>query len=146
MQCIFCFFDKLRLKSGKACFLLSTLYTHSSQQSKIVVFPKTIATIGWAMSCWPIIQSHTDNTWLKCRQKKKGLHQLFKNAAHSNFPRMDECDILPFKRLINRFSGISTIRQPRSNTALQVMWPHSLTQLPSYWKAEYSGSGISGRW
>ena len=51
-------------------------------------------------------------------QKKKGLHRLLKNAAHSHVPLTDGCASLLFMQLINIFSRISTILQPTSNTAI----------------------------
>ena len=47
---------KLKLKSSKVCFILSTLHP-----CEMAAFPETIATISWAMSSWLIIKCHTDN-------------------------------------------------------------------------------------
>ena len=65
---VFCFFDKLKLKSCKAHFVLFTL-CHCKPTMKDGGFSSDTCNDWWAISNRPIIQSHTDNAWLQCRQK-----------------------------------------------------------------------------
>ena len=88
----------LKLKSRKICFVLSALCPF---KPTMAAFPQTIAMIGWALSSWPIIKSHTDNTWLYWNKKEKRQHQLLKNVTHSHFLQTDRHASLPFMRLIN---------------------------------------------
>ena len=53
-------------------------------------------------------------------KKTKRLHRLSKYASRSHFLRTDGHASLPFMQLINIFSKIFTILQPRSNTAIKL--------------------------
>ena len=81
-------------------------------QWKMAAFHKTIATIGQAMSSWPIMKSHPDNAW------EIFFAPVVKNASSSHFLQMDRCSSLPFMRPIKTFHRISAIPQPRSNTVI----------------------------
>ena len=63
--CFFFFFNKLKLKSSKVHS------TRSRAQWKMLAFLETIATTGRAMSSWPIMKSHMDNSWLQYTKKKE---------------------------------------------------------------------------
>ena len=67
------------------------IYTRGSPLINISLFLLLllllIAMVGWAMSSWPIIKSHTDNACDKKKEEKKRerLHQLLKNVGYSHF-------------------------------------------------------------
>ena len=52
--------------------------------------------------------------------KKTSKKGRMKNAGHSHLLRMDRHASFPFMQLINIFSKIFTILQPRSNTAIKL--------------------------
>ena len=89
------------------------------------------------------------------KKKQKTLHQLLKNAAHSDglTDGTDRHASLLFMRPINICSGISTIPQPRSNTESQLGSGHVLFEpfqclysgTPLFWPTlRSSGSGHKG--
>ena len=66
----------------------------------------------------------------KKQKQKKRPHQWLKIVPHSHLP-MDGHTSLPFMLLINKFSGVSAILQPKSVTAsfTQLLLPAHWTQL-----------------
>ena len=125
---ILLFFSSFFLSFFSSLFLLNTLYTEAEIKQislcivsslpypatwKMVAFPKTIATIGWAMSSWPIIKSHTDNA---NKRRKKEPHRLLKKAGCSHFLWTGGCAGHRLTQPMNIFCGISAILEARSNT------------------------------
>ena len=84
------FFNKLKLKSSKVHFILSTLHPFKPQW-KMAAFPRPIVMTGQAMSSRPIIKSHTYNAWLKCWQKKRGRNDVKKCGPFSFFADGQAC-------------------------------------------------------
>ena len=83
---IYSFYNKLKLKSSKVCFILPAL-PPVKPQWKMAFFPKTIAMTGRPISSWPIIKSQTAQIMPGCsanKKKPKKQHQphcLLKNVG-----------------------------------------------------------------
>ena len=91
----------------------------------MAAFPKTIATIGWGMSSWPLIKSQADNANTKKLEKKRP-HWMLKNAACSHFQQIDWHTSLPFMHSINTLSRIAAIPQLRATLWITSSFHHTV--------------------